>query len=37
VTNPPAGPNPEPVVFDIGGTFGALAVHADRDQIDVNG
>lgn len=28
-------PHPEPVVLDIGGTLGALVVHADRDQIDV--
>jgi hypothetical protein len=28
-------PHPEPVVLEIGGTLGALVVHADRDQIDV--
>lgn len=28
-------PHPEPVVLDIGGTLGALVVHADADQIDL--
>lgn len=33
-TEPLARPHPEPVVLDIGGTVGALIVHADAELID---
>src|SRR5438309_11953223 len=31
---PVARPHPEPVVLDIGGTLGALVVHAGADRLD---